>query len=547
MAAKKLKFKEEARQKILNGIKTLSSAVKITLGPKGKIVAIEQSYGSPKLTKDGVSVAKEIDLEDKYENIGAQVLKEVASKTADQAGDGTTTATVLAEALYIEGIRNITAGANPRKIKKGIDKAVKVVVAELKRISKPIQSNEEIAQVATVSSNGDEEIGKIIAKAMDKVGKDGTITVEEAKGFETTLDIVEGMAFDRGYLSAYFVTDTEKLEAQLEDAYILIYEDKISAIKEFLPVLQAVAETGKPLLIIAEDIEGEALATLVVNRLRAGLKICAVKAPGFGDRRKSMLEDIAILTGGEFINKDLGQKLENVTIEQLGRVKKAIIKKEETTLVDGAGSKKEINDRVSLIKRQINESTSDYDKEKLQERLAKLTGGVAVIQVGAPTEIELKEKKDRVDDAVHATQAAIEEGILPGGGTAFIRCKKPLFKLMQTLEGDERTGADIVYRSLSKPLYQIADNAGEEGSIIVQKVEEASTYEGYDVVEEKLVDMMKSGILDPTKVNRTAIILAGSFAGTLLNTDSIIVEKEDNNNSAMPQHPSPMDAGAGMY
>ncbi|NGX55769.1 MAG: 60 kDa chaperonin 1, partial [Chlamydiae bacterium] len=415
MAAKDIKYKEEARQKILKGVKTLADAVKVTLGPKGRNVILDKSYGAPHVTKDGVTVAKEIELEDRHENMGAQMVKEVASKTADKAGDGTTTATVLAEAIYAEGLRNVTAGANPMDLKRGIEKSVKTVIAELKKISKPVQNQQEIAQVATISANSDEEIGKIIADAMDRVGKNGTITVEEAKGFETTLEVVEGMNFDRGYLSAYFMTNPETQEAILEDAFVLIYEKKISGMKDFLPILQTVAESGKPLLIIAEDVEGEALATLVVNRLRAGLKVCAVKAPGFGDRRKAMLDDIAILTGGQLISEELGMKLENVTIDMLGKVKKAVVKKEETTFVEGAGKKEVIEERIALLKRQIEESTSDYDREKLQERLAKLAGGVAVIRVGAATEVEMKEKKDRVDDAQHATAAAVEEGILPGG------------------------------------------------------------------------------------------------------------------------------------
>jgi len=462
MAAKNIKFKEDARQKILKGVRTLASAVKVTLGPKGRNVVIDKSYGPPQITKDGVTVAKEIELEDKHENMGAQMVKEVANKTADKAGDGTTTATVLAEAIYSEGLRNVTAGANPMEIKRGIEKAVKEITAELKKLSKPIQDRKEIAQVATISANGDAEIGEIIAKAMEKVGKDGTITVEEAKGFETTLDVVEGMNFDRGYVSAYFMTNTETQECILEDVYILLYEKKIAAVKEFLPILQAVAETGKPLLVIAEDIEGEALATLVVNRLRAGLKICAVKAPGFGDRRKAVLQDIAVLTGGELISEELGIKLENVTPEMLGRAKKVVIGKEDTTLVEGGGDKKGIADRITLIRRQIEESTSDYDREKLQERLAKLAGGVGIIRVGAATEVEMKEKKDRVDDAVHATKAAVEEGIVPGGGVAFIRCIPALEKLATTLSGDEKVGVEIIIKAISWPIRQISENAGKK-------------------------------------------------------------------------------------
>lgn len=525
MAAKNIKFKEDARQKILKGVKTLASAVKVTLGPKGRNVVIDKSYGTPHITKDGVTVAKEIELEDRHENMGAQMVKEVASKTADKAGDGTTTATVLAEAIYSEGLRNVTAGANPMELKRGIEKAVKQVTENLKKMSKPIQDRKEIAQVGTISANGDTEIGEIISKAMERVGKDGTITVEEGKGFETTLDVVEGMNFDRGYVSAYFMTNPEAQECVFDDAYVLIYEKKISAIKEFLPLLQAVAESGKPLLIIAEDVEGEALATLVVNRLRAGLKICAVKAPGFGDRRKAMLQDIAILTGGQFISEELGIKLDTVTPDMLGRVKKVVVKKEDTTLVEGLGKKSEIQDRISLIKRQIEESTSDYDKEKLQERLAKLAGGVGIIKVGGATEIEMKEKKDRVDDAVHATKAAVEEGILPGGGVAFIRCIPELEKLTATLKGDEKIGAEIIIKTLSYPLRQIAENAGKEGSIIVQKVSQMETYEGWDAQNDVFGNMLEKGILDPTKVSRMTIELAASIAALLLTTEAIITEE----------------------
>lgn len=524
MAAKDIKYQEEARQKILKGVKTLAEAVKVTLGPKGRNVVIDKPYGPPQVTKDGVTVAKEIELEDRHENMGAQMVKEVASKTADKAGDGTTTATVLAEAIYAEGLRNVTAGANPMDLKRGIEKGVKTVVEQLKKISRPVQNHKEIAQVATISANNDEEIGQIIAKAMERVGKNGTITVEEAKGFETTLEVVEGMNFDRGYLSAYFMTNPETQEAILEDTYVLIYEKKINAMKEFLPILQAVAESGKPLLIIAEDVEGEALATLVVNRLRAGLKVCAVKAPGFGDRRKAMLEDIAILTGGQLISEELGMKLENTTLNMLGRVKKAVIKKEDTTLVEGAGKKTEIEKRCAQLKRQIDESTSDYDKEKLQERLAKLSGGVAVIRVGAATEIEMKEKKDRVDDAQHATAAAVEEGILPGGGTAFVRCIPHVEALAQKLEGDERIGAMIIAKTLASPLKQIAENAGLEGSIVFQKVASLSTNEGFNAQTEEYVDMLLSGILDPMKVARLALESAASIAALLLTTEAIITE-----------------------
>ncbi len=527
MAPKNIKFKEDARQKILKGVRTLASAVKVTLGPKGRNVVIDKSYGAPQITKDGVTVAKEIELEDKHENMGAQMVKEVASKTADKAGDGTTTATVLAEAIYSEGLRNVAAGANPMEIKKGIEQAVKTISAELKAMSKPIQDRKEIAQVATISANGDTEIGEIIAKAMERVGKDGTITVEEGKGFETTLDVVEGMSFDRGYVSAYFMTNPEAQECVLEDAFILIYEKKIAAVKEFLPILQAVAETGRPLLILAEDVEGEALATLVVNRLRAGLKVCAVKAPGFGDRRKAMLQDIAVLTGGQLISEELGIKLDSVTIDMLGRVKKTVIGKEDTTLVEGAGDKKAIAERIALLKRQIEESTSDYDREKLQERLAKLAGGVGIIRVGAATEIEMKEKKDRVDDAVHATKAAVEEGILPGGGVPFIRCIPVLEKLAATLSGDTKVGVEIIIKAISYPLRQIAENAGKEGSIIVQKVASMGTLEGWDALNDEFGNMLQMGIVDPTKVSRLSIELSASIAALLLTTEAIISEESE--------------------
>lgn len=539
MAPKNIKFKEDARQKILKGVRTLASAVKVTLGPKGRNVVIDKKYGAPQITKDGVTVAKEIELEDRHENMGAQMVKEVASKTADKAGDGTTTATVLAEAIYSEGLRNVTAGANPMDLKRGIETAVAAVVEELNKLSKPIKDNKELIQVATISANGDTEIGSIIAQAMERVGKDGTITVEEAKGFETTLDVVEGMNFDRGYVSSYFVTNAETLVCEYENALVLIYEKKISSMKEFLPILQAAAESGKPLMIIAEDIEGEALATLVVNRLRAGLKVVAVKAPGFGDRRKAMLEDIAILTGGQFVSEELGIKLENVTLDMLGRVKKAIVKKEDTTLVDGAGDKKAIQERIALLKRQIQDSTSDYDREKLQERLAKLSGGVGVIRVGAATEVEMKEKKDRVDDAKEATRAAVEEGILPGGGTSLIRCIPILEKLAATLSGDQKIGAEIILRALSYPLRQISENAGKEGSIIVQKVASMKTNEGYDAREDAFVNMIEHGIVDPTKVVRCALQFAASIAGLLLTTEAIITEEEQ-------EKPTPAPAGADM-
>ncbi|NGX26526.1 MAG: 60 kDa chaperonin 1 [Chlamydiae bacterium] len=535
MAAKDIIFKEEARQKILKGVKTLTSAVKVTLGPKGRNVAIDKSYGAPHVTKDGVTVAKEIELEDKHENMGAQMVKEVANKTADKAGDGTTTATILAEAIYSEGLRNVTAGANPMGLKRGIELGVKEITEQLEKMSNPIKDHKEIAQVGTISSNGDAEIGEIIAKAMERVGKDGTVTVEEGKGFETTLDVVRGMNFDRGYLSAYFMTNAESQEAILEDAFVLIYEKKIAAMKEFLPILQAAAESGSPLLIIAEDVEGEALATLVVNRLRAGLKVCAVKAPGFGDRRKAILQDIATLTGGEFISEELGFKLENITLEMLGKVKKVIINKEETTLVEGAGKKEEIQDRIALLKRQIEESDSDYDKEKLQERLARLGGGVGIIRVGAVTELEMKEKKDRVDDALHATRAAVEEGILAGGGVALIRCIPFLEKLAQKVSGDEKIGIEILIKALSYPLRQIAENSGQEGSIVVQKVAQMKEKEGWDAQNNVYGDMIKAGIVDPTKVVRLTIQLAASIAALLLTTEALIAdEKEAGATAAAP-------------
>ncbi len=541
MAAKNIKFKEEARQKILKGVQTLSNAVKVTLGPKGRNVIIDKSYGSPHITKDGVTVAKEIELEEKFENMGAQMVREVASKTADIAGDGTTSATVLAEAIYSEGLRNVAAGANPMDLKRGMEQALKVVIEELSKRSKKIKDKKEIAQVATISANNDAEIGAIIANAMERVGKEGTITVEEGKGFTTTLDVVEGMNFDRGYLSAYFMTNPETQECILEDAFILIHEKKISAIKEFIPLLQAVAESGKPLLIIAEDIEGEALATLVVNRLRAGLKICAVKAPGFGDRRKAILQDIAVLTGGQFISDELGIKPEHITLQMLGRAKKAIVKKEETTLVEGAGSKKEIDSRTAQLRQQIKDATSDYDREKLQERLAKLAGGVAVIRVGAATEIEMKEKKDRVDDAQHATAAAIEEGILPGGGVAFIRCIPALNKLAEKFDGDVRTGIKIIARALSAPLRQIAENAGKEGAIILQEVERQSENHGYDAREDRFVDMIEAGILDPMKVARCALENAVSIASMLLLIEAVIADAPQEDKDASSPHHAHMD------
>lgn len=538
MAPKNIKFKEDARQKILKGVRTLSAAVKVTLGPKGRNVVIDRSYGAPHVTKDGVTVAKEIELEDRDENMGAQMVKEVASKTADKAGDGTTTATILAEAIYSEGLRNVTSGANPIAIKRGIDLAVKEVCTHLQKLSKPIKDKKEIAQVATISANGDTAIGEIIANAIDKVGKDGTLTVEEGKGFETTLDVVEGMSFDRGYLSAYFITNAETQEAVLEDAYVLIYDKKISSMKEFLPVLQAAAESGRPLLIIAEDVEGEALATLVINRLRGGLKVCAVKAPGFGDRRKALLQDIAILTGGQFISEEIGLSLEKCTLDMLGRVKRAVIEKENSLLVEGAGKKEAIKERINLLKRQIEEATSDYDKEKLQERLAKLAGGVGVISVGAATEVEMKETKDRVDDARHATNAAIQEGIVPGGSVAFIRCLPLLEKLATTLKDDVKIGVEIVIRALTYPLRQIAENAGKEGSLIVQKVAQMGTNEGWDAQNDQFGNMIEMGIIDPTKVVRLALEQAASIASLLLTTEATVTEIKEEKPAA-----SPMPAG----
>ncbi len=532
MAAKNILFKEDARQKILKGVRTLASAVKVTLGPKGRNVVIDRSYGAPHITKDGVTVAKEIELEDKHENMGAQMVKEVANKTADKAGDGTTTATLLAEAIYSEGLRNIAAGANPMEIKRGIELAVKEICEQLKTFSKPIQDRKEIAQVATISANGDTEIGEIIAKAMERVGKDGTITIEEGKGFETTLDVVEGMNFDRGYLSAYFMTNPETQQAVLEDAFVLIYDKKIAAMKEFLPILQAVAETGRPFLIIAEDVEGEALATLVVNRLRAGLKVCAVKAPGFGDKRKAILQDIAILTGAQFISEELGLKLDSITLDMLGKVKKVVVKKEETTLVDGAGEKSAIQERIALIKRQIEEATSDYDREKLQERLAKLAGGVGIIRVGAATEVEMKERKDRVEDAQHATKAAVEEGILPGGGVSLIRCLPALEKLAASANGNIKLGIEIIMRAICWPLRQIAENAGVEGSVVVQKVAAMGPYEGWNAQTDVFGNMFEMGIVDPTKVVRLCIELAASIASLLLTTEAIITEEAEDKSSS---------------
>jgi chaperonin GroEL len=522
MAAKQLQFDETARHALLRGVEKLARAVKATLGPAGRNVILDKKFGSPTITKDGVTVAKEIELEDPYENMGAQLVREVASKTSDIAGDGTTTATVLAESIYKEGLKNVTAGANPTSLQRGIQKAVDALVAELGRISKKVKDRTEIAQVATVSANWDAGIGNIIADAMDKVGKDGTITVEEAKSIETTLDVVEGMQFDKGYISPYFVTNAESMEAILESPYILIHEKKISSLKDILPLLEKVAKTGKPLLIIAEDLEGEALATLVVNKLRGTLNVAAVKAPGFGDRRKAMMEDIAILTGGKCITEDLGIKLESIGLEDLGRAKSIVIDKENTTIVEGYGKPGEIQGRVGQIRRQIEETTSDYDREKLQERLAKLAGGVAVINVGAATESEMKEKKARVEDALHATRAAVEEGIVPGGGVALLRCIGAIDALK--LEGDEQIGVDIVKRAIESPLRSLAANAGVEGSIIVQEVKRRKGNDGYNVATGEYVDLVKAGVVDPKKVTRTALQNAASISGLLLTTECLITD-----------------------
>jgi chaperonin GroEL len=523
MAAKQIQFDENARHALLRGVEKLAKAVKATLGPSGRNVILDKKFGSPTITKDGVTVAKEIELEDPYENMGAQLVREVASKTSDIAGDGTTTATVLAESIYKEGLRNVTAGANPTSLQRGIMKAVEAIVEELKKISKKVGDRTEIAQVATVSANWDKTIGEIIADAMDKVGKDGTITVEEAKSIETTLEVVEGMQFDKGYLSPYFVTNAEAMEAVLENAYILIYEKKISSLKDLLPLLEKVAKAGRPLLIISEDVEGEALATLVVNKLRGTLQVCAVKAPGFGDRRKAMLEDISVLTGGRLISEDLGIKLENIKLEDLGRAKRVTVDKENTTIVEGEGKKADIQGRVAQIRRQIEETTSDYDREKLQERLAKLAGGVAVINVGAATETEMKEKKARVEDALHATRAAVEEGIVPGGGVAYLRAQKALDNI-KDLEADEKVGVAIVRRAIEEPTRQLADNAGKEGALVVEEVKKRKGNEGYDVAADEYTDLVKAGIVDPTKVARTALQNAASISGLLLTTEALVTE-----------------------
>ncbi|MBM3320852.1 MAG: chaperonin GroEL [Candidatus Eisenbacteria bacterium] len=522
MAAKQLKFHEDARRAILSGVEQLAAAVKVTLGPKGRNVVLDKKFGSPVITKDGVTVAKEIELKDPYEDMGAQMVREVASKTSDVAGDGTTTATVLAEAIYREGLKNITAGSNPMALKRGIDAAVRTVVEELGKLSKKVKDRLEISQVATISANSDTEIGSIIADAMDKVGKDGTITVEEAKGIETTLDVVEGMQFDRGYLSPYFVTNPETMECVLQDAYLLIHEKKISNLKDLLPLLEKVAQTGRPLLIIAEDVEGEALATLVVNKIRGTLQVAAVKAPGFGDRRKAMLQDIAILTGGQMISEDLGIKLENISTGDLGTAKRITVDKENTTIVEGGGKKTDIQGRVETIRREIENTTSDYDREKLQERLAKLAGGVAVINVGAATETEMKEKKARVEDALHATRAAVEEGIVPGGGVSYLRTIPAVKKL--ELTGDEKIGSEIIVRSLQEPIRQLANNAGVEGSLVVERVLREAKAVGYNVATDTYEDMMKAGVIDPTKVTRYALQNAASIAGLMLTTECLVAE-----------------------
>jgi chaperonin GroEL len=540
MAAKEVKFSTDARERMLRGVDVLADAVKVTLGPKGRNVVINKSFGAPRITKDGVSVAKEIELEDKFENMGAQMVREVASKTNDLAGDGTTTATVLAQAIVKEGAKAVASGMNPMDLKRGIDLAVDAVVKELKANARKISNNSEIAQVGTISANGDSEIGRYLAEAMEKVGNEGVITVEEAKTAETELEVVEGMQFDRGYLSPYFVTNQDKMRVELDDPYILIHEKKLSNLQAMLPVLEAVVQSGKPLLIIAEDVEGEALATLVVNKLRGGLKIAAVKAPGFGDRRKAMLEDIAILTGGTVISEDLGIKLENVTLNMLGRAKKVAIEKENTTIIDGVGSKAEIDGRVAQIRAQIEETTSDYDREKLQERLAKLAGGVAVIRVGGSTEVEVKEKKDRVDDALHATRAAVEEGILPGGGVALLRAVKAL-DTIQTANQDQRVGVEIVRRAIEAPVRQIAENAGAEGSVIVGKLREKSEFSyGWNAQTGEYGDLYAQGVIDPAKVVRTALQDAASVAGLLVTTEAMIAEKPKK--EAAPAMP----AGAGM-
>jgi chaperonin GroEL len=537
MAAKEVKFGTDARAKMLRGVDILADAVKVTLGPKGRNVVIEKSYGAPRITKDGVTVAKEIELADKFENMGAQMLREVASKTADLAGDGTTTATVLAQAIVREGAKAVAAGLNPMDLRRGIDLAVEAVVADLQKRSKKVQTTQEISQVGTISANGETEIGQMVAKAMDKVGKEGVITVEEAKGLDTELDVVEGMQFDRGYTSPYFITNAEKMTVELENPYILLHEKKLSGLQPLLPVLESVVQSGRPLLIIAEDVEGEALATLVVNKLRGGLKVAAVKAPGFGDRRKAMLEDIAVLTGGQVISEDLGIKLENVAMTMLGTAKRVTITKEDTTIVDGAGSKKDIEGRTKQIRAQIEETTSDYDKEKLQERLAKLAGGVAVIKVGGATEVEVKERKDRVDDALHATRAAVEEGIVAGGGVALLFAARALDSL-KPRNDDQKVGVDIVRRALHAPVRQIAENAGQDGAVVAGKIlDSKDTNFGYDAQKDDYVNMIKAGIIDPTKVVRCALQDAASVAGLLITTEAMVADK--------PEKKAPMGAPGG--
>ncbi len=539
MAAKEIKYYDEARRALLRGVEALAKAVKVTLGPAGRNVILEKKWGSPTITKDGVTVAKEIELPDPFENLGAQLVKEVASKTSDVAGDGTTTATVLAEAIFREGLKMVTAGANPTEVKRGIDKAVDKVVEALKEMSREVKDRKEIEQVAAISANNDHEIGEKIAEAMDKVGKDGVITIEEAKGIETYVEVVEGMQFDRGYISPYFITNPDKMECVLEEPFILIYDKKISNIRELLPVLEKVAQQGKPILVIAEDVEGEALATLVVNKIRGVLQACAVKAPGYGERRKAMLEDIAILTGGRVISEEAGMKLENAMLSDLGRAKRVIVKKDTTTIVEGYGKKEDIQKRIEQIRKQIEETKSDYDREKLQERLAKLAGGVAVIYVGAPTETEMKEKKARIEDALHATKAAVEEGIVTGGGTAFIRCVSKLDELEKELEGDQKIGAQIVRKALIEPLRWIAENAGENGYLIVEKVKEKEAENpniGYNALTGEFVDMFEAGVIDPTKVERIAIQNAASIAGLLLTTEALVTEIKEKEKEA-PQMP----------
>jgi chaperonin GroEL len=543
--AKQISYSDEARRKLLAGIDKLADAVKVTLGPKGRNVVLDKKFGSPTITKDGVTVAKEIELEDPYENMGAELVKEVASKTSDLAGDGTTTATILAQSIYREGLKNVTAGANPMALKRGIEKAVDAVVGYLNSIAKPVKGHTEISQVATISANGDTTVGNLIADAMEKVGKDGVITVEEAKSMATTLDVVEGMQFDQGYLSPYFVTDAEKMEVSLDDPYILIHEKKISVMKDMLPLLEKIARTGKPLLIIAEDVEGEALATLVVNKLRGTFTCAAVKAPGYGDRRKAMLEDIAILTNGRAITEDLGIKLENITLDDLGKAKRVSIDKENTTIVEGAGKQADIKGRINQIKRQIEDTDSDYDKEKLQERLAKIAGGVAVINVGASTETEMKEKKARVEDALHATRAASEEGIIAGGGVSLLRAIPKLDELK--LKGDEKVGASIVKRALEEPIRKIAENAGAEGSVIVEKVKGEKQNIGYDAQKNEYVDMVSAGIIDPAKVTRTALQNAASISALLLTTEALVTDLPEKDKPAMPPMPGGgMGGGMGM-